>query len=451
MRTYRKQKTNEINADSTYEPTRWAPTSTMAPAGRPLEESQSNLVVGRRTDRFEREADRVADLVDHLSPPQRPPPISSIPVVAGLQRQAEDDLVVVDEETERGLRVQPKAEISYTSSTANNRSLISLELGGAGRRLPHDARRQYETRLGRDLSRVRVHTSQRAHAAARDLHAYAFTVGSNIYFRRGFYEPATPSGQRLLTHELVHTIQQGGPRQAGSRRNDPVEHGSQLQRADCNFYVYDSTEDSHLGTVWAAAARARALGAYGGYAIASGKDIPTMVNRILAKYDDEDCDCTEEIQFWSHGSSGNGMWISGSGDELTASDFNIPEIDRFGGPFPWEDFVSNTPHYQAYALWFSGLSERHKRLVSLQQTICGKHAEVYYRSCEAFQGEAGHEFAKASAHFWRSRVVGHTKIIGLTQPGRRALKPGEEPHWSETEGVGGTEMKKRGSKPKKKD
>jgi hypothetical protein len=33
----------------------------------------------------------------------------------------------------------------------------------------------------------------------------------------------------------------------------------------------------------------------------------------------QDCDCTDEIQFWSHGSPGNDGWISGSKNEITAT------------------------------------------------------------------------------------------------------------------------------------
>src|SRR6185295_7280817 len=40
-----------------------------------------------------------------------------------------------------------------------------------------------------------------------------FTSGENIYFGAGQYSPHSTSGQRLLAHELTHTIQQTGGRQ----------------------------------------------------------------------------------------------------------------------------------------------------------------------------------------------------------------------------------------------
>jgi hypothetical protein len=90
---------------------------------------------------------------------------------------------------------------------------------------------------------------------------------------------------------------------------------------------------------------------------------------------------------------------------------------------------------QGYREWADKLSVRQRRLVLLRRTLCGPDSEIYYRSCEAFQGKTGKEFAKASTEFWRSKVVGHTKVIALTQPGKKELKPCEEPYWSESEGT----------------
>jgi Domain of unknown function (DUF4157) len=38
--------------------------------------------------------------------------------------------------------------------------------------------------------------------------ARAFTVGQDIFFGPGQYQPASSVGRRLLAHELVHTLQQ---------------------------------------------------------------------------------------------------------------------------------------------------------------------------------------------------------------------------------------------------
>jgi hypothetical protein len=69
--------------------------------------------------------------------------------------------------------------------------------------------------LGDSLSDVRVHTDEGAAALARSVSARAFTVGSDIFFGPGEYQPATPAGRELLSHELVHVVQQRGAPASG--------------------------------------------------------------------------------------------------------------------------------------------------------------------------------------------------------------------------------------------
>ena len=59
---------------------------------------------------------------------------------------------------------------------------------------------------------VRVHTSETAQRLAAGLGATAFTVGPDIYFADGGYQPGTAAGRGVLRHELAHVVQQsGGP------------------------------------------------------------------------------------------------------------------------------------------------------------------------------------------------------------------------------------------------
>jgi outer membrane protein OmpA-like peptidoglycan-associated protein len=205
----------------------------------------------------------------------------------------------------------------------------------------------------------------------------------------------------------------------------------------CKFYIYDSTESTGVGWLWEKAAFADAMLRPATYVIASGNSIEEMLYRILNTYAGKDCDCTDELQFWSHGSSGNGMWISQGKGEFTKSSFDIPGLAKYGdGPI-------TMPGYRE---WHDALTTEQRRLVLLRRTICSPDSEIYYRSCQAFQGEKGQDFAKASATFWRSEVLGHTKLIGLSQPGKRSLKPCQEPYWSIAEGLD-QEAKKPGKDP----
>jgi outer membrane lipoprotein SlyB len=67
-----------------------------------------------------------------------------------------------------------------------------------------------EPRLGQDFSRVRVHTDERAAESARAVNAQAYTVGRDVVFGAGQYQPNSQSGAWLLAHELTHVAQQSG-------------------------------------------------------------------------------------------------------------------------------------------------------------------------------------------------------------------------------------------------
>ncbi|MGH2409632.1 MAG: eCIS core domain-containing protein, partial [Chloroflexota bacterium] len=68
-------------------------------------------------------------------------------------------------------------------------------------------RRMMERALGATFADVRVHAGSTAGGAAQALGAQAFTMGSDIYFASGKFDPAAPAGLALLAHELTHTRQ----------------------------------------------------------------------------------------------------------------------------------------------------------------------------------------------------------------------------------------------------
>lgn len=90
-------------------------------------------------------------------------------------------------------------------------SRIQAAMSSGGQSLPAGTRSALEPRFGgRDFSGVRVHADGQADRLARQIEAQAFTVGHSIFFASGHYQPQTAAGQRLLAHELAHTVQQGG-------------------------------------------------------------------------------------------------------------------------------------------------------------------------------------------------------------------------------------------------
>jgi Domain of unknown function (DUF4157) len=79
---------------------------------------------------------------------------------------------------------------------------------GSGHRADPTVTARAGAALGDALTDVSIHADAAAAALARSVSARAFTVGSDIFFGAGEYQPATPVGRELLTHELVHVAQQ---------------------------------------------------------------------------------------------------------------------------------------------------------------------------------------------------------------------------------------------------
>lgn len=82
-------------------------------------------------------------------------------------------------------------------------------LRAPGQPLDAETRAFMEPRFGHDFSQVRVHADEKAGQSAKDVSALAYTVGPNIVFGPGRYQPDSAEGKKLIVHELSHTIQQG--------------------------------------------------------------------------------------------------------------------------------------------------------------------------------------------------------------------------------------------------
>jgi hypothetical protein len=113
---------------------------------------------------------------------------------------------------ERLLGRRPGAPIRDQPSTTP--PVVQEVLSSPGRPLDPDTRDLVEPRFGHDFGRVRLHTDARAAESARSVDALAYTVGTDVVFGPGQYAPRTPSGLRLLAHELAHVVQQA-PAPAG--------------------------------------------------------------------------------------------------------------------------------------------------------------------------------------------------------------------------------------------
>jgi len=106
--------------------------------------------------------------------------------------------------------------------------------GSAGRPLDAATRAFMEDRLGEDLGAVRIHDGRAAAQSAAALGARAYTIGRNIAFAGGAYQPGTTAGRHLLAHELGHVLQQRrGAATAIQRMADEDAAGTRPADLEC--------------------------------------------------------------------------------------------------------------------------------------------------------------------------------------------------------------------------
>lgn len=102
-------------------------------------------------------------------------------------------------------------------------------LNSPGKPLDTGTRALMDPRFGYDFGKVRIHTDEKAAESARAVNALAYTVGQNIVFGAGQYEPGTSAGKRLLAHELVHTVQQSNQKSL-QNKFDVGKHDNAFER-----------------------------------------------------------------------------------------------------------------------------------------------------------------------------------------------------------------------------
>jgi pyrrolidone-carboxylate peptidase len=138
-----------------------------------------------------------------------------------------------------------RAAIQPTSVSAVP-EIVHEVLRSPGRPLDSATRGEMQSKFAYDLSQVRVHTDQQAADSARAVDALAYTVGNNVVFGSGQFQPRSVSGQQLLAHEITHVIQQRTNAPAislGVSAIDPSPHAEAEAR---NAEISARTEPSGL-------------------------------------------------------------------------------------------------------------------------------------------------------------------------------------------------------------
>ncbi len=106
-----------------------------------------------------------------------------------------------------GAAVQRKAS-DGAAIGATDPAAVKDQLG-SGEALEGRVQARMSSAFGYDFSRVRVHTDAKAGELSGQLNARAFTIGSDVAFAGGEYQPGTLIGDTLIAHELAHVVQQG--------------------------------------------------------------------------------------------------------------------------------------------------------------------------------------------------------------------------------------------------
>jgi hypothetical protein len=184
---------------------------------------QAKLTVNEPGDKYEKEAERVADAVIRMSElepaatPDEEAPSGRLQRMCPRCRRRHLQGKPLDcEECETELQRKATSTQGGIFSGQAQQGLVK-SLPSSGEPLPESTRAFFEPRIGRDLSDVRVHTGPTADKLARSINAEAFTRGTDLVFRRGRYDPDIGAGKKLLAHELTHVVQQD-------------KHGQRVQR-----------------------------------------------------------------------------------------------------------------------------------------------------------------------------------------------------------------------------
>lgn len=151
---------------------------------------QPKLEIGQPDDPYEKEADRVADQVMMMSN-------------QGIQLSQGGDVV------QRQPLVQRVSSRNSGKQTASPKITSKVStIRGSGNPLPKNIQNEMGGKIGADFSYVKIHTDNTAAQLSQNLRARAFTVGNDIYFNKGQYNPNSREGKRLMAHELTHVVQQ---------------------------------------------------------------------------------------------------------------------------------------------------------------------------------------------------------------------------------------------------
>jgi Domain of unknown function (DUF4157) len=175
---------------------------------------QPKLKVSQPSDKYEQEADQVAEQIMRMLSPHRATRLMDDSTGQVVRRKCSSCKIrdKDDEEKINNAKISRKATLSFSqpevaTSIMNETTIIHPSTGIS---LDSKTKALMESHFAHDFGRVRIHADEKAALSAKYVKARAYTVGNNIVFGQGEYQPGTREGKRLLAHELTHVMQQTG-------------------------------------------------------------------------------------------------------------------------------------------------------------------------------------------------------------------------------------------------
>lgn len=163
---------------------------------------QTEAAISKPGDQYEQLADRAAEQVMRMPDPSLQRKCTGCTDASAPSPNYEEE---VDQEN----TILRKREFVSDDPPPDDMAPVKNVLSSRGQELDRETRGFFEPRFGYDFGDVRVHTDSAAAGSARAMSARGYTVGNNIVFAAGQYQPRTETGKRLVAHELAHVVQQG--------------------------------------------------------------------------------------------------------------------------------------------------------------------------------------------------------------------------------------------------
>jgi hypothetical protein len=126
-----------------------------------------------------------------------------------------------------------RATVQFLGDAEEDSPVLDVVGKGGGAPMDKALRSQMESSLGHEFGDVRLHTDHAASESAKAVGAQAYTVGNDIVFGAGKFDPGSRAGQKTIAHELTHVVQQkagpvdGTPAAGGIKVSDPSDRFEQ--------------------------------------------------------------------------------------------------------------------------------------------------------------------------------------------------------------------------------